>query len=103
MDRMHPALAGKSDGLHPAVLRLIARTVEAAHANGKWVGICGELGADPQAVPILLGLGVDELSVSVPAIPTVKAQIRNLKFGHAAALAQKALACGTAQEVRALT
>lgn len=76
MDRMHPSLAGKSDGLHPAVLRLIERTVEAAHAAGKWVGVCGELGADPQAVPILIGLGVDELSVSVPAIASVKAQIR---------------------------
>jgi phosphotransferase system HPr (HPr) family protein len=58
-----------------AVLRLIAGTVDAAHAAGKWVGVCGELAADPQAVPILIGLGVDELSVSVPAIPTVKAQI----------------------------
>ncbi|MBP7593296.1 MAG: phosphoenolpyruvate--protein phosphotransferase [Chloroflexi bacterium] len=100
MDRMHPSLAGKSDGLHPAVLRLIARTVEAAHANGKWVGVCGELGADPQAVPILVGLGVDELSVSVPSIPSVKAQIRELTLAAAQAIAQEALACGTAVEVR---
>ena len=103
MDRMHPSLAGKSDGLHPAVLRLIGRTVEAAHANGKWVGVCGELGADPQAVPILIGLGVDELSVSVPAIPTVKAQVRSLKLEEAKSLAKQALTCAMAQEVRALT
>jgi multiphosphoryl transfer protein len=102
MDRMHPSLAGKSDGLHPAVLRLVARTVEAAHANGKWVGVCGELGADAQAVPILVGLGVDELSVSVPAIPSVKAQIRGLTLTAAQAIAQKALACDTAPAVRAL-
>ena len=102
MDRQHPSLASQSDGLHPAVLRLIAGTVVAAHQHGKWVGICGELGADPQAVPILVGLGVDELSVSVPAIPTVKAQIRALTFSEAQALAQKALACATATEVRAL-
>lgn len=102
MDRMHPTLAGKSDGLHPAVLRLIARTVEAAHHEGKWVGICGELGADPQAVPLLVGLGVDELSVSVPAIPTVKAQIRTLNFVEMQPLAQQALACATAAEVRLL-
>ena len=102
MDRMHPSLAGKSDGLHPAVLRLIAATVEAAHKAGKWVGVCGELGADPQAVPVLVGLGVDELSVSVPAIPIVKAQIRSLKMSQARSLAQKALQCATAQEVRAL-
>jgi phosphocarrier protein FPr len=102
MDRMHPALAGKSDGLHPAVLRLIAQTVEAAHAAGKWVGVCGELGADPRAVPILLGIGVDELSVSVPAVAAVKAQVRALTLAEAEALAQRALACGTAVEVRAL-
>ncbi len=101
MDRMHPTLATKSDGLHPAVLRLIAKTVEAAHAAGKWVGICGELGADPHAVPILVGLGVDELSVSVPSIPGVKAQVRGLNFSQAQQLAQAALKCGTAAEVRA--
>ncbi len=100
MDRMHPKLAGQSDGLHPAVLRLIARTVEAAHAAGKWVGVCGELGADPQAGPILIGIGVDELSVSVPAIAPVKAQIRSLNLADAQKLAQQALACGTATEVR---
>ncbi|MDX1414648.1 MAG: phosphoenolpyruvate--protein phosphotransferase [Candidatus Promineifilaceae bacterium] len=100
MDRMHPSLAGKSDGLHPAVLRLISRAVEAAHAAGKWTGVCGELGADPQAVPILLGMGVDELSVSVPAIATVKAQIRSLTQADAKQKAQRALACGTAAEVR---
>jgi phosphocarrier protein FPr len=102
MDRMHPSLASKSDGLHPAVLRLIGRTVDAAHANGKWVGVCGELEADPQAVPILIGLGVDELSVSVPAIPTVKAQVRSLQLNEAKSLAQQAINCATAQEVRAL-
>lgn len=102
MDRQHPLLAGKSDGLHPAVLRLIDRTVTAAHAAGKWVGICGELGADAQAVPILVGLGVDELSVSVPAIPTVKAQIRAQTLTAARLLAQQALACATAREVRQL-
>lgn len=102
MDRQHPSLASKADGLHPAVLRLIARTVEAAHAAGKWVGICGELGADPQAVPILVGLGVDELSVSVPAIPTVKAQVRTQHWAATQQLAQQALACATAQEVRSL-
>jgi phosphocarrier protein FPr len=103
MDRMHPTLAGKSDGLHPAVLRLIAATVEAAHKHGKWVGVCGELGADPQAVPILVGLGVDELSVSVPAIPTVKAQIRSLDHAAAQSLAERALRCATAPEVRRMS
>jgi phosphocarrier protein FPr len=102
MDRMHPTLAGKSDGLHPAVLRLIDATVRAAHAAGKWVGVCGELGADPQAAPILLGLGVDELSVSVPSVALVKAKIRTLNRAAAQKLAAKALACATAREVRDL-
>jgi len=100
MDRTHPELSAQADGLHPAVLRLIDRTVKAAHAAGKWVGVCGELGADPQAVPILVGLGVDELSVAIPSIPTVKAQIRALSLSTAKRLAAQALECTTATEVR---
>lgn len=103
VDRQHPSLAAMSDGLHPAVLRLIAETVEAAHRHGKWVGICGELAADPQATPILVGMGVDELSVGVPAIPTVKTQIRSFSNAAAQALTQRALSCTTAAEVRALS
>lgn len=100
MDRTNPAVSAQADGLHPAVLHLIEMTVHAAHAAGKWVGVCGELGANPQAVPILLGLGVDELSVSVPAIPTVKAQVRQLTLSTAQHLAAQALTCATATEVR---
>ncbi len=102
MDRMHPTLAGQADGLHPAVLRLIKMTADAAHANGKWLGVCGELGADPQAVPILVGLGVDELSVSVPAIAGVKALIRELSLAACQELAARALQCENAQQVRDL-
>lgn len=102
MDRMHPALAGKQDGLHPAVLRLIAQTIDGAHKHGKWAGICGELGSDPQAVPILIGLGIDELSVNTPSVPLVKAQIRSLKVSELQLLARQALDCSTAQEVREL-
>lgn len=101
-DRMHGTLSKNLDGLHPAVLRLIAQTVNGAHQHNKWVGVCGELGSDPVAVPILVGLGVDELSVSVPAIPEVKAIIRNLGFDKVKDLAQRALQCKTAAEVRAL-
>ena len=102
-DRMHGVLSKNLDGLHPAVLRLIAHTVEGAHKHGKWVGVCGELGSDPCAVPILVGLGVDELSVSVPAIPEVKAVVRSLKMEDARQLAQDALLCETALQVRNLT
>jgi phosphocarrier protein FPr len=102
MDRGHPKLASQVDGLDPAVLHLIARTVEAAHAHGRWVGVCGGIGADPQAIPLLLGLGVNELSVSVPAIPAVKALVRTLDLPACRALARRALDAGTAAEVRAL-
>ena len=102
MDRGNSALASKHDGLHPSVLRLIAMTIDAAHKYGKRADICGELGSDAAAIPILLGLGMDELSVSIPSVPTVKAQVRNLKIADLQSLAREALSCATAQEVRAL-
>jgi len=102
MDRGNSLLSAKQDGLHPAVLRLIAKTIEGAHKHGKWAGICGELGSDPYAVPILIGLGIDELSVTVPSVPLVKAQVRDLKYSELQPLAQQALECSTAREVREL-
>jgi phosphocarrier protein FPr len=90
------------DGLSPAVLRLIDMTVRAARTHGRWTGVCGGIAGDPQAVPLLIGLGVDELSVSVPAIPAVKAQIRRLRLSECRTLAEAALACATSTEVRAL-
>jgi phosphocarrier protein FPr len=102
IDRGHPTLSAQADGLHPAVLQLIDITVRAAHAHGKWVGVCGELAADPAAVPILVGLGVDELSVSARSIGEVKACVRELNLIGAKQLAQAALTVGTAGEVRAL-
>ncbi|MEQ5837251.1 phosphoenolpyruvate--protein phosphotransferase [Marinobacter sp. NFXS9] len=100
IDRGHPQLSAESDGLHPAVLRLIQMTVEAAHEHGRWVGICGELGSDPQAIPVLLGLGVDEFSVTSRRVPLVKACIRNLALSDAKSLAQLALQQATASDVR---
>jgi phosphoenolpyruvate-protein phosphotransferase len=102
MDRGHPRLAPQLDGLSPAVLRLIDQTVRAARKHGRWTGVCGGIAGDAQAVPLLVGLGVDELSVSVPAIPAVKAQIRRLRSEECRALARAALECATAADVRAL-
>lgn len=102
MDRGHPKLAPQVDGLNPAVLGLIGQAVVAAHAAGRWVGVCGGIASDPQAVPVLVGLGVDELSVSVPAIPSVKAQIRNLTLAQCEELAARALTRDSAASVRAL-
>jgi phosphocarrier protein FPr len=102
MDRGHPKLAPQVDGLNPAVLRLIAQTVEGAETFHRPVGVCGGIASDPAAVPILIGLRVSELSVSPPAIPTVKAQIRTLSMNTCRALAGRALAAETAEEVRSL-
>lgn len=103
IDRGHPVLSKHADGLHPSILQLIHHTVASAHAHGKWVGVCGELAGDERAVPILLGLGVDELSMSAKSIALVKAQVRELALSDCQALAEQALTCQTAQEVRALT
>jgi phosphoenolpyruvate-protein phosphotransferase len=102
IDRGHPLLAGLADSLSPAVLRLIDMTVKAAHAHGKWVGVCGGIASEPEAVPLLLGLGVDEFSVSVPSLPEVKAQLRTLDSVACQQLAVQALACDDGAAVRRL-
>ncbi len=100
MDRDHPRLASQADSFHPAVLRLIASTVKAAHAHGKWVGVCGALASEALAVPMLIGLGVDELSVSVPLIPTIKATVRKLNLADCQLIAHQVLGLEEAAQVR---
>jgi phosphocarrier protein FPr len=102
MDRLHPQLAKQADGLHPAVLRMVEQTVKAAEKADVWVGVCGGIAADPKGAAILTGLGVSELSVSIPSVAAVKAQIRNTSLATLQTMAQKALTCRTAQEVRSL-
>jgi len=102
MDRGHPKLAPQVDALNPAVLHLIGQTVAGGHAHQRMVAICGGVAGDAHAVPILIGLDVDELSVSLPAIPAIKAQIRRLTYAKCRELAQRALQCATVEEVRAL-
>jgi phosphocarrier protein FPr len=102
MDRTHPRLAGRQDAVHPAVLRLIDATVRAARKHERPVGVCGAVASDPDAVAVLIGLGVTELSVSVQAIPEVKARIRDLDAARCRELARAALDLGNAAEVRAL-
>jgi phosphocarrier protein FPr len=102
MDRLHPVLAKQTDALHPAVLRMIGATVQAADAAGIWVGVCGGVAGEPEGALILAGLGVRELSVSVPAVAAVKARLRTVSMVDARRLADRALACATAGEVRGL-
>jgi len=100
MDRDHPRLASQADSFHPSVLRLIAMTVKAAHAHDKWVGVCGAMASERLAVPLLLGLGVDELSVSVPMIASVKATVRELALADCQIIAQQVLGLESAGQVR---
>ena len=102
MDRGHADLAAKADALDPAVLRLIRMTVQAAHAKKKWVGICGGLAAELVALPLLIGLDVDELSVPAPSIPELKAAVRQLAHQRCRALAERAVGLGSAGAVRKL-
>ncbi|HEX3379165.1 MAG TPA: phosphoenolpyruvate--protein phosphotransferase [Paraburkholderia sp.] len=101
MDRCQPDLAAQADGLHPAVLRLIAATVEGASKHGKWVGVCGALAGDPLAMPLLIGLGVTELSVDPVSVPGIKARVRTLDYQLCRQRARDALALDSAQAVRA--
>lgn len=102
MDRGHPKLAAQVDPCNPAVLTLIGQAAAALHAQGKWLGVCGGVASDPQAVPILVGLGVDELSCSIPAVASVKAAVRANSLEHCKDLAAKAVTCSTPEEVRSL-
>ena len=102
MDRGHAELARRTDALHPAVLRLIAATAVAGDAAGKLVAVCGGVAADRTAVPILLGLGIRELSVVPAAIPALKRQIGGLRIEECRELAQRCLQLGSASEVRGL-
>lgn len=102
MDRGNASVASAIDGLHPAVLRMIADTCRGAARHGRWTGVCGGLASDPLAVPILLGLGVTELSATAAIVPEIKALVSGLTLDAVRAHAEAALACATAADVRAL-
>ena len=102
MDRANPLLAAQVDALHPAVLRLIALTVEGAEKNGKPVAVCGGLASDPLGARILVGLGIRELSVVPAAIGAIKASLRSVTLEQCQALAGQALEADSAATVRHL-
>lgn len=101
-DRTNARVASLVSGFQPAVLRLVRATIDAAHAQGKWVGLCGEFAGHPLAIPILLGLGLDEFSMNPPAIPLAKQVIRTLTLEECRGVAQAALEQESAEAVRAL-
>jgi phosphoenolpyruvate-protein phosphotransferase len=99
-ERGNPLLSDLADALHPAVLRLIGEVVVAAHAAGKWVGVCGELAGEPLATPVLVGLGVDELSLNSGGIPRTKSIIRTIDTTEVRLLAKQILETESVSEVR---
>jgi len=101
-DRTNAQVAPLATGFQPAVLRLVRDVIAAAHAQGKWVGLCGELAGEPLAIPILLGLGLDEFSMNPPAIPLAKQIIRALTLEEAQEVAQAALKLDSPDAVQAL-
>jgi multiphosphoryl transfer protein len=101
-ERGNPLLADLADAFHPAVLRLIDEVVQAAHAEGKRVGVCGELGGDPLAVPVLIGLGVDELSLNASGISRTKSIVRMVELPKVRKLAEEVLQTESAAKARKL-
>jgi phosphotransferase system enzyme I (PtsI) len=99
VDRVNESVAYLYDPANPAILRLIQMTVDACHNAGKWVGMCGEMAGDPQFIPLLLGMGLDELSTSVSVIPEIKKVIRMMPQEKAREIAKAALQMKTSGEV----
>lgn len=99
VDRGNDKIAHLYQPLSPPVLRLIKRVVDAAHERKKWVGLCGELAGDPQATALLVGLGLDELSMTSTMIPRIKKIIRATNYGQAKKLAKQALNCTSHNDI----
>jgi len=99
VDRMNEKIAHLYEPTHPAIVRLIKATVNAAHQHQIPVSVCGEMAGDPVLTPLLLGLGIDELSAAPAVVPSIKFIIRRLKLSEAQALAEFALSCESASEI----
>ncbi len=100
VDRGNEKIAGMYTAFHPAVIRLIRQTVEGGHRAGVWVGMCGEMASDPLAIPLLVGLGLDELSVTLPFLSEVKRVVRSIRYSEAQKLAQRALTYDSAKKIQ---
>ncbi len=97
VDRVNPRVSQLYKPAHPAVMRLIKMTIDGAREKGIWTGVCGEMAADLILLPILVGLGIDELSVGTPSLPAVKYAIRALNFSDCKSLAEEALQLSESQ------
>jgi fructose-specific PTS system IIA-like component len=101
-DRNNPRVAGICEPLDPAFLRLLKKIVDEARAAKKWIGLCGEMGGNPACAPLLMGLGLDEISVAPPAIPAIKAELAKWPAPTCRQLLKRALLCPSADQVRGL-
>ncbi len=101
-DRMSEKVAYLYQPLNPSILRLVKLTIDGAHSQGKWCGMCGEMAGDPQAAPVLLGLGLDEFSMSASRILPTRKIVTSLEYGQMKEMAEKALKCQTEAEVKEL-
>ena len=101
-DRGNKSVSYLYQHLEPSVLNLVDMIIKAAHNAGKWVGMCGEMAGDPEAIPFLLGLGLDEFSMGTSAIPKARELIRSLSYSECQELSKLALACSSVAEVQAL-
>ena len=99
VDRMNEAIGSLYQPLHPGVLRLIKHVIDASHEQGKFTGMCGELASDPVATMILLGLGLDEFSMTASSIPLIKNILRSVSKAECEEVANKALTMDTAEEI----
>jgi phosphoenolpyruvate-protein phosphotransferase (PTS system enzyme I) len=99
VDRGNAIVSKLYQPLHPGVLRLIQHTIQLAHENGKWIGMCGELAGMAKAIPILLGFGLDEFSMSPHSIPEAKYVMQQFDDSQAQQIAEYALSCGTTMEI----
>ena len=84
---------------NPSILRLVKNVIEASHKEGKWTGMCGEMAGDTLAIPLLLGMGLDEFSMSATSILQARSQIKNLSLEKMKELVDKAIMCSTTEEV----
>jgi len=99
VDRVNERIAHLYKPTHPAIIQLIKRTIDVGHEQGIWTGVCGEMAGNPVMVPLLIGLGVDEISVSPIAVPMVKDVIRKIRYSQAESLAGAILSSETMTDV----
>jgi len=102
VDRVNERIAHLYEPTHPAIMRLIKMVVDAAHAHNRWVGVCGEMAGEVMFTPLLLGLGVDELSTSPAQVPRVKRAVQSLDIGECLQMVEQARRLETSEEIASL-